>query len=226
MKYIRSATERVFAIRSRGKVLRLKGTYMGTHYNGSRLAFLLPRNHRSRQAIVFAVVVGLQGALLSSVTAAQSNQAATPAASAFQVKANQLGARKCVSLFAGLGRMVTQGSSYGVQVEVDKTAPDANALQGVVGMTLNLPGLKGPAAGVVLAAPTAQGCQGNMVRVAPLAKPCSEVVKMLPAGSMAAGELSGVPLYNVPKSQDRVLLIANGTGSCVAVSVNQGSTSG
>jgi hypothetical protein len=207
-------------------VQRLKGKYMRAFDAGGSLSFLRLRNRRPRRAVAIVAVLGLQGALLSSVMAAQSNQAAAPAASSpFQVQANQLGARKCVNLFAGLGRMVTQGSSYGVQVEVNKAAPDANALQGVVGMTLNLPGLKGRAAGVVLAAPTVQGCQGNMVRVAPLAKPCSEVVKMLPAGSVAAGELSGVPLYNVPSSQDRVLLIANGAGSCVAVSVNQAWTS-
>ena len=179
-----------------------------------------------------AAALAFQGAAPS--TAADLPQSvkrpAAPAAAAprsqFEAQASRLGARKCLGLFAELGQRATQGSSYGVQVEANKTAPDAHALQGVAGMTYNQPEIRGSAASVVLAAPTADGCQGNMVRVAPFQKPCQEVVRLLPPGSTAAGDLAGVPLYNVPQTQDRILLIANSAASCVVVSVNQASTSG
>lgn len=200
---------------------------MGAMMHASRCAAELPspgrRRRQSFRIFATAVVLGIQGTSLAAQDAAP---AASPVQNPFAAQAGQLGASKCVGLFAGLGHLATQGAGYGVQVEANKTAPDEHALQGVAGMTYALPEIQGPAASVVLAAPTPQGCQGNVVRVTPFQRPCPDVVGLLPTGAVAVGDLAGVPLYNVSQSGDRILLIANGDASCVVVSVNQGESTG
>ena len=93
------------------------------------------------------------------------------------------------------------GSTYTVQVRADGDNPDAHTVQGGAGITYDRPDAPGQAAAVVLTAPAAQGCEGQMVRVAPFQKPCPEVLGLLPQGSTAAGNLSGVPLYNLGGNQ-------------------------
>jgi hypothetical protein len=142
----------------------------------------------------------------------------------FPTEASKLGARKCANLFSALGQAAAYGSTFGVETHADQASPDAHAVQGVVGMTYNTPGYTGQAAGIILAAPVGQSCEGQMVRVAPFQKPCKDVVGLLPAGSVANGVLSGVPVYNLGGNQGQALLIANGT-SCVVVTVTQAANS-
>jgi hypothetical protein len=113
---------------------------------------------------------------------------------------------------------MTHGAAYAVKTETNKDSPDAHMVQGLVGMTYNLADLKGPAGGIVLAAPAAQGCEGYLVRVAPFQKPCSDVVRSMPAGTVEEQNLSGVPQYRLGGNQGQALMIPSGAG-CVVVTV-------
>ncbi|MDQ8754662.1 hypothetical protein RCO27_00325 [Sphingosinicella sp. LHD-64] len=129
--------------------------------------------------------------------------------------------RRCANLLSALGQTVAYGSTYTVHTQAEPAAPDAHGVQGVVGMTYDTPGYSGPAAGIVLAAPVGEGCEGQVVRVAPYQRACPDVVALLPAGSVQAGMLSGVPLYTLGGNQGQALLVASG-GACVVVTVAQG----
>ncbi len=148
--------------------------------------------------------------------------AASPGTRVFAEQAGKLGAQKCARLYSVLGDLVSHGADYAVRTETNKQAPDAHLIQGAVGMTYNLPDMKGQAAGLVFASPVANGCEGHLVRIAPFQKPCQQVVKDLPAGSVAAADLSGVPLYQLGGGQGQALMIASGA-SCVVVTVTPGS---
>lgn len=148
--------------------------------------------------------------------------AVSPGTRVFAEQAGKLGAQKCARLYSVLGDLVSQGANYAVRTETNKQAPDAHLIQGAVGMTYNLPDMKGQAAGLVFASPVANGCEGHLVRIAPFQKPCQQVVKDLPAGSVAAADLSGVPLYQLGGGQGQALMIATGA-SCVVVTVTPGS---
>lgn len=137
-------------------------------------------------------------------------------------QASKLGAQKCAGLYSVLGDLVSQGANYAVRTETNKQAPDAHLITGAVGMTYDLPQLKGQAAGLIFAAPMANSCEGHFVRIAPFQKPCQQVVKDLPAGSVAAADLSGVPVYQLGGGQGQALMIASGA-SCVVVTVTPGS---
>lgn len=146
--------------------------------------------------------------------------AAAPAnVDVFRDQANKLGARSCASLYEALGQGLTRGAAYSVKTETDQAAPDAHIVRGVLGMAYDQPDLKGPAGGVVLAAPGAGGCEGYLVRVAPFQKPCAEVVNLLPAGSVAGQSLSGVWQYQLGGTQGQALMIPNGS-ACVVVTLS------
>lgn len=181
---------------------------------------------------VFAALLASGGQAAAQTNQARSNparnQAAAqpaPAASVFQQQANQLGVRRCANLFTALGNLATYGAAHSVQTRAENTAPDAHGVQAVVGMTYNTPGYSGQAAGIVMAAPVGNRCEGQFVRVAPFQRPCKDVVALLPAGSTAAGNLSGVPLYNLGGNQGQALLVASGN-ACVVVSVAPGADLG
>ena len=157
-----------------------------------------------------------------------SSVAATPPVkpvNAFQDQASKLGVRKCANLFSALGQTVSNGSTYTGQVQTEKGAPDGHGVLGVIGMTYNTPTYSAQAAGVVMAAPVGAKCEGQLVRVAPFQRACKDVVALLPAGSVAAGSLSGVPLYNLGGNQGQAMLVASG-GSCVVVTVARGTDTG
>jgi hypothetical protein len=179
---------------------------------------------RRRGARVFATLLGLSLIGDLCIFAPVAAAAATAPANApanldlFRDQANTLGARTCANIYAALGQAVTQGAGFAVKTETHPSAPDAHIVQGVMGMTYDLPDLKGPAGGVVLAAPGAGGCEGYLVRVAPFQKPCAEVVRFLPAGSVAGQTLSGVWQYQLGGNQGQALLIPNGA-SCVVMTL-------
>lgn len=170
-----------------------------------------------RRLTALAAITGIAFASGAGVSAL-AQQAAPAPANLFQEQAGKLGARKCASLYAALGQGMTQGAAYTLKTEASKEAPDAHMVQGMVGMNYNLPDLKGPAGGIVLATPMPQGCEGYMVRVAPFQKPCAEILRALPAGSVEEQRLSGVPQYRLGGNQGQALVIPSGS-SCVVVTL-------
>lgn len=158
---------------------------------------------------------------------AATPQAAAPAqpANPFQAQVGQLGVRKCANLFSALGQTVALGSDYSGQVQTEKAAPDAHGVVGVLGMTYKTAAYNSQAAGVVVATPVGTKCEGQLVRVAPFQRACKDVVALLPAGSVIAGSLSGVPLYNLGGNQGQAMLIASGN-ACVVVTVARGTDIG
>lgn len=170
---------------------------------------------RSRAIAGMLCLTFIGGAGVSAL----AQQAAAPAATnLFQDQAGKLGARQCAALYAALGQGMTQGAAFSVKTETNEESPNTHMVQGVVGMNYNLPELKGPAGGIVLAAPAAQGCEGYLVRVAPFQKPCADVVRSLPAGSVGEQTLSGVPQYRLGGNQGQALMIPSGAG-CVVVTL-------
>lgn len=181
---------------------------------GSRESVKRPKRHLT----ALAAMAGIAFAGGAGVSALAQQAAAPSTANLFHDQARKLGAQKCTALYAALGQGVTQGAAFAVKTEINKGAPDAHIVKGIVGMTYNLPDLKGPAGGVVLAAPVAQGCEGYLVRIAPFQKPCAQVVPFLPAGSVAEQPLSGVPQYRLGGNQGQALMIPSGS-SCVVVTL-------
>lgn len=180
------------------------------------LASSNPRRRILAAAAGLAVVaeVGfLAPAEATAATAAPAN------AAIFRDQAEKVGARNCANLYEALGQGLTRGTAYSVKTEADKTAPDAHLVRGVLGMTYDLPDLKGSAGGVVVAAPSQDGCEGYMVRVAPFQKPCAEVVGLLPAGSTAGPPLLGVWQYQLAGTQGQALMIPSGS-TCVVVTLS------
>lgn len=149
---------------------------------------------------------------------AQAQTAPTPSLNPFPDETSKLGVRRCASVYSTLGQAVSHGSTYTVVTQTDSAAPDTRSVRGVLGMTYSRPDYSGQAAGIILAAPTGDTCEGQMIRVAPFQQPCAEAVALLPQGSSLAGDLSGVPLYNLGGNQGQALLVASGAG-CVVVTV-------
>ena len=183
-------------------------------------------DHPRRTSASALAILALSGPILLAVPAhalAQATppaqaQPAAPASNAFRDHARQAGVARCANLYEALGQTLTAGSTYAVNSQWSDEAPDAHAVQGVVGMNYNLSDYKTQAAGVVVAAPAAQGCEGNMVRVAPFQQPCAQVVARLPQGSAQVATLAGTPLYQLGGNAGQVLLVPNGNG-CIVVSV-------
>ena len=69
------------------------------------------------------------------------------------------------------------------------------------------------------------GATRRHFRVAPFQRACKDVVAMLPAGSVTAGSLSGVPLYNLGGNKGQAMLVAAGN-ACVVVTVARGADIG
>jgi len=199
------------------QLLGLNGLSTGSRGGRTRLAL----GSMARGFLGLSLLVAGQQALAAqSVPNASAN---TPAqapqsADAFRQQADKLGVRQCANLFSALGQVVTLGSTYAVQAQADGKAPDKHPVQGVAGIAYNTPGYSGQAAGVVMAAPVGKSCEGQLVRVAPFQQSCAEVIKLFPQGSTAAGNLSGVPLYNLGGNQGQAMMIANGP-SCVVVTI-------
>lgn len=170
-----------------------------------------------RRLTALAAITGIAFASGAGVSAL-AQQAAPAPANLFQDQAGKLGARKCAGLYAALGQGMTQGAAYALKTETSKEAPDAHMVQGMVGMAYNLPDLKGPAGGILLATPMPKGCEGYMVRVAPFQKPCAEILRALPAGSVEERKLSGVPQYRLGGNQGQALVIPSGS-TCVVVTL-------
>jgi hypothetical protein len=184
------------------------------------------QSRRSRFVSGLIAFIAAGSSLAAPVAA---NQAAKPdgqvgagpdAAAVFKQQVDQLRVARCANLFSAFGNAVTAGSTFSVQAQADPKAPDAHMVQGVVGMTYNRPDYSGQAAGIVLASPVGQTCEGQMVRVAPFQRACKDVVGLLPKGSIAAGNLSGVPLYNLGGNQGQAMLVPSGA-ACVVVTVTR-----
>lgn len=204
------------------------GSQQQSNQRGSEGLFINRKNKRTsrRPGALASSLKGLLCCFLSlagpQTIAAQSTPTANAQApqniDAFRQQAEKLGVRQCANLFSTVGQVATLGSTYAVQVHADGKAPDAHAVQGVAGITYNRPELSGQAAGVVMAAPVGKKCEGQLVRVAPFQKSCAEVVKLFPQGSTVAGNLSGVPLYNLGGNQGQAMMIASGP-TCIVVTV-------
>jgi hypothetical protein len=91
-------------------------------------------------------------------------------------------------------------------------------VQALVGMNYATERYSGPAAGVVIAAPTESLCQGSMIRVAPFAVSCAQIPAVLPKGSKLANKLAQVSVYELPDNAGSAMLLPSGNG-CVVVSV-------
>lgn len=177
-----------------------------------------------RRLAAFAAIAGILIGSGAGVSAVAQQAAMRPPVDVFNEQATKLGARTCAGLYSALGNLVAQGSAHTVWTETNRESPDTHVVRGTVGMTYNLPDLKGQAAGVVVAAPRGKGCEGQFVRVAPFQKPCQQIVRYLPAGSVTKVSLSGVPLYELGGGQGQALMIASGQ-SCVVVTITNGTQS-
>lgn len=176
---------------------------------------------RARRLIAVALAVSLAAGASAETRPPSAAKAPATGVSVFQEQAGRLGVRRCANLFGALGQTVSHGAAYTVQAQTGGSAPDGHGVQGVVGMTYNTPGYSAQAAGIVMAAPVGAACEGQLVRVAPFQRACKDVVAMLPAGSTAAGSLSGVPLYTLGGNQGQAMLVSSG-GACVVVTVARG----
>lgn len=139
----------------------------------------------------------------------------------FSQQAGELRANSCAGLYTALGGAAAMGSSYAVRTQANSAAPNAHSVQGLVGMTYNLPNIKGQAAALVSAAPVGNKCEGQFVRVVPFRIGCNQILRDFPKGSKLIGNLSGVPLYQLGGSGGQALTIASGE-TCIVVSIVQG----
>jgi hypothetical protein len=151
---------------------------------------------------------------LAETTAANPSPPDTP----FLQHAKQAGLQACSSVFPGLGALLTSGSQYSVQSIWNNESPDKHTVQALVGMNYTTEGYSGPAAGVVVAAPTGSRCEGSMVRVAPFAASCTDMSAMLPKGSKLTNNLAQISVYELPDNGGNAMLLPTGA-SCVVISV-------
>jgi len=147
-------------------------------------------------------------------------QAAGQDVDPFTANAVNAGAKSCATIYGGLGKALTYGTQFMVQNQMGKLDPDRHALQGLVGMTFNGSQdaeYRGPAAGIVFAAPVAQGCEGTMVRIVPFQQSCQDASALLPKGSQSEHLLAGLPVYSLPGG-GQAMLMPSGQ-SCIAISI-------
>jgi len=149
----------------------------------------------------------------------QAQGQATAPSNADPFTAHSSGLKACSSTYAGLGKILTEGTQFMVQTQTAKATPERHGISGVVGMVFppNSGAYSGPAAGIVFAAPTADGCEGNMVRVVPFEQSCAVAATLLPQGSEALQPLSTLPIYNLPTG-GQAMLMPSGSG-CVAITI-------
>lgn len=192
--------------------------------SGSRV-----RSARTEMALSgkFAVILLLASAIpmpaiASDPVPAQVAAKASPSKSdPFAQQVSQLRANSCGGLYAALGNAAVAGSKYAVRSEADRTAPNAHAVSGTVGMTYDLPAIKGAAAALVSARPVGNKCEGQFVRIVPFQVSCSSILRDFPAGTKPIGDLSGVPFYQLGGDGGQALTIPSGE-TCVVVSIVQG----
>jgi hypothetical protein len=130
----------------------------------------------------------------------------------------QAGLKSCSTVFPVLGELLTNGAKYDVQTSWNSDAADSHSVQALVGMSYTTQSYSGPAAGVVVAAPTQSTCEGTMVRVAPFSASCADIPPILPQGSRLANNLGQIAVYALGNNGGNALLLPTGTG-CVIVSV-------
>jgi hypothetical protein len=159
------------------------------------------------------------GNLLSQPAVAEPSEAnPAPDDTPFLQHAKQAGLQSCSDVFPGLGALLTNGSQYSVQSIWNPETPDKHTVQALVGMNYATEGYSGPAAGVVVAAPTGTLCEGSMVRVAPFAASCADMPAMLPKGSKLTNNLAQISVYELPDNGGNAMLLPTGN-SCVVISV-------
>lgn len=160
-------------------------------------------------------------ALPSQASPAKPSDKMAAKSDMFSQQAGELRANTCAGLYTALGKAAVMGSNYAVRTEANRTTPNAHSVQGTVGMTYNLPNMKGQAAAFVSAAPVGDKCEGQFVRVAPFRIGCDQILRDFPAGSKLIGNLSGVPLYQLGGAGGQALTISSDK-NCIVVSVVQG----
>lgn len=168
-------------------------------------------------------VLYFQGVIGLSVSSDGSGQAAETrdrlSTNVFARHMHQAGMKKCTTVFPLLGDMLVAGSRYSARTYWNAEEVDAHMVQTLVGLDYETPGYKGPAGGLIFAAPLPNGgCEGAMVRIAPFAKSCKDVVSLLPKGSAPADNLSGVQTYALGNGQGQAMLIPAANAYCIAVS--------
>lgn len=136
----------------------------------------------------------------------------------FLEHARQAGLQSCSTVFPVLGQLLTNGTEYSVQSTWNNDAADGHIVQALVGMDYASENYSGPAAGVVLAAPTQSACEGAMVRVAPFSASCADIPSVLPQGSTLVNNLGPVAVYELGNNGGNALLLPTGN-SCVVISV-------
>jgi hypothetical protein len=159
------------------------------------------------------------GNFLSQPAVAETDDARlAPADTPFLQHVKQAGLQACANVFPGLGTLLTNGSQYGVRSSWNNDKPDEHVVQALVGMNYATEGYSGPAAGVVIAAPTGKLCEGSMVRVAPFATSCADMPAKLPKGSKLLSNLTQISVYELPDNGGSAMLLPAGNG-CAVISV-------
>jgi hypothetical protein len=167
----------------------------------------------------YDMVGNVASQFISQPAVAETNEARPASADTpFLQHARQAGVKTCSTVFSTLGRILTNGSQYGVQSFWNTEMPDKHAVQALVGMDYAAGTYRGPAAGVVFAAPTTSACEGTMVRVAPFSVSCANIPSLLPDGSRLTNNLGRVAVYSLGSNQGNALLLPNGE-TCVVISV-------
>jgi hypothetical protein len=163
--------------------------------------------------------LGSTGSSISAPALADTIQdKANPTDTPFQQHAKQAQLRTCSTVFPALGALLTNGAQYSVQSIWNAETPDKHAIQAFAGMNYQSDDYRGPAAGIVYAAPVAGACEGAMIRVAPVNSKCVDVPAILPPGSKLANTLGEVTVYSLGKDNGDALLLPSGD-SCIVISV-------
>lgn len=178
------------------------------------------RSGRLTIALALASSVPAQ-ALAAEAAPRQAPDGRAAQSDLFSQQASQLRVSTCASLYSALGNGAVTGSTYTLRTDANRAEPNSRPVQGTVGMTYNLPDVKGPAAALVSVAPVGNKCEGQFVRVVPFQVSCSQVLRDFPAGSKLVGNLSGVPFYQLGGNGGQAMTIPSGE-TCVVVSIVQG----
>jgi hypothetical protein len=167
----------------------------------------------------YDVVGHVVSQFISQPAVAETSEArSAPADTPFLQHARQAGLKACSTVFSTLGSILTNGSQYGVQSSWNTETPDKHAVRALVGMDYATGNYRGPAAGIVFAAPASSACEGTMVRVAPFSVSCANIPSLLPDGSRLTNNLGRVAVYSLGSNQGDALLLPAGE-TCVVISV-------
>jgi hypothetical protein len=127
------------------------------------------------------------------------------------------GMTACSSGFPAMGASLAQNSRYMVETNWNKQDPNHHLLRALVGIRFDTSDYKGPAVGVLTAAPIDGACETSAVRVTPFEMSCDEVVRRFLGGRALAARLQDLPTYQVADGS-QVMTMPIGK-NCVAVSV-------